>query len=142
MLLWKILCYFKDNLKTTILYIVGTTVWHYQDYKAILSRGREGKHSSFFFFLSFLLLFFFFLHSKALREFWKIEITLSTLVLKLVIFFLFPERHDFIAFDNTERGTFYLIIGTKDWSQNPKHNLNFDIDFPSGLGGKKTQLFP
>lgn len=57
-------------------------------------------------------------------------------------FFLFPERHDFIAFDNTERGTFYLIIGTKDWSQNPKHNLNFDIDFPSGLGGKKNQLFP
>lgn len=34
---------------------------------------------------------------------------------------------------------FYLITGTKDWSQNPKHNLNFDIDFPSGLGKKKKK---
>lgn len=69
MLLWKILCYFTDNFKTSILHIVGTTVWHYQDYKAILSRGRKEKHYSFFF--SFFPFTFFPPNKKAQRKSWN-----------------------------------------------------------------------
>lgn len=88
MLLWKILCYFTDNLKTTILHIVGTTVWHYQDYKAILSRGTKEKHYSFYFFLS---LYFFPPNRKVQRKSWKNETILSTLAPELIIFFFFLD---------------------------------------------------